>query len=91
MNSLNKLVFVSLLSVLMVALAGCSTMQPSQPSPPVLSKKLKLGPIPPNVAAIDPAPSTDFLQKQERYSLDLLTFQKKLSQWSSDVMLKSKP
>ena len=91
MNSLNKLVFVLLLSVLAVALAGCSTMPPPQPSPPVLSQKLKLGQLPANVAAIDPAPSTDFLLKQETYLLDLQTFQKKLNQWSSDVMLKSKP
>ena len=91
MDSLNKLVCALLLSVLMGALAGCSTPPPAQPSPPVLSKKIKLGPLAANVAAINSAPSTDFLQRQEDYSLDLLIFQKKLNQWSSGVMLKSKP
>ena len=79
MNLPKKLLRVLLLSVATASLVGCFAL-PQQPSqPPVLSQRPKLGPEPANVAAIDPAPSSDILGKLDNYLLDLQTFQKKLA------------
>ncbi len=90
MYSPRKLLLALTLSAAMVSsLPGCAT--PSRPSPPVIAKKPQPTPLPLEIRAIDPAPSTAFLAKQETYLLDLQTFKKKLAASSRGGIPKSKP
>ena len=78
-----------LLSALVaISLGGCATPQPSSP-PPVIGLKPQATPLPAEIKQISSEPSTDYLKRQDDFTLKVESWRQKAEGFLSGGKQKS--